>query len=1085
MNSRLSSKPIAGTSRRKILLIVAAVTGVVGIGGLLAATAFVGSYVRGKLELIAKEAGLKLKLDDVSVGAFGHVHVKGLAFSRPDGTAVVSVQEADAHLSLWRALRGKRRPSRAAVKGFAVDVLLVDGKPKELLDLYKAARTVFPRRAVEDDPKEAKEAAASALAVESGVVTVRMQGKGSAYLPQGLRVRDIGLHIDLANGVGDLKAVVDGTVASTLSATLEARPDATPRLRARFAPEFRLKFPASAPLPLGVDSVSVAGVDFDLETGGAVDSVVLRRGDEVVVSVQHVRPARTGLGIAAEQIVFAVPQGASSAVPVPAKGAKAAVVKAKPATALTGPARTWAGSAASLSLAVESTEAGELPMVLRLVDLKVTIPGPNGSPTPPVASKPGAAPAMAAVPAAGLGVIGLAALELRTDRIPGEQPLQALTSLKVEQPSVDLPWREDAMAEVPGGRQLWAAVKASEEAKIRRAAEEEAEDEIEDPNLPPEARRKQVQDKVAQKLKEAGVEIPGKPAKGDKKAPKSAIVEKKEPGAASKSAVLVYVKPLRDLHERLLSVDGLAHKAIDRMAQAPRLKVEVVGGRVGLVKPGLDKPFGGVQDIQVSWTPVLGDGTRGLLATAKPFDDERVWGEVSAEVVTGPGAQLNRARFKLAGGQFAQALRIVSSSVTVSKDSDVQASFELKLAASVAAPVPGAAPVAAGQAGTGGASRGLTVTGEYKVFKVGFDWWRLAPTPIHDLSASGKLALAVTPTALRLDLTDLMVAEAKLHLLVEATEIPSKPVVHVRAEMPKQDCGAVARSIPPGMLTNIGTIEAKGEASWLLDLAVPLQSVYKSTLELELDDATCEVSKFSNMDLEELATEFVRPVNENGTMLDEVLVGPLSGSWVSLPELHPWTPWAMIATEDGAFYKHRGIRPGLLLRAIRLDLDYGRFVYGGSTITQQLVKNIYLTRAKHLSRKFEELLIVWQLERRLPKDRILELYLNFIEYGPNIYGIERAAQTYFGKPAAQLTPLESAFLAANKPCPRCGYTKFATKKWDPWWQERMIGIMNKMRDEGIIDEEKFLAEAPYIPRFVGWPAPTAPTAEAPLGGIEE
>ena len=247
--------------------------------------------------------------------------------------------------------------------------------------------------------------------------------------------------------------------------------------------------------------------------------------------------------------------------------------------------------------------------------------------------------------------------------------------------------------------------------------------------------------------------------------------------------------------------------------------------------------------------------------------------------------------------------------------------------------------------------------------------------------------------------------------------------------------------------------------------------------------------------LDELLGEFSRPVNENGEMLDghdkehpQVMVGPASGSWANLTDLPPWVPWSMIATEDGAFYKHRGLRPGLLLRAVRLDLDYGRFVYGGSTITQQLVKNIFLTRAKNLSRKFEELLIVWQMERTVPKDRILELYMNMIEFGPKTYGVQRAAQLYFGKDAKALSPLETAFLAANKPCPRCGFARFDKKKWDSWWQERMVGIMNKMRDEGIITHEQYLAEAPYIPHFLGWPssiAAPAPGADSPAPGGDE
>lgn len=509
--------------------------------------------------------------------------------------------------------------------------------------------------------------------------------------------------------------------------------------------------------------------------------------------------------------------------------------------------------------------------------------------------------------------------------------------------------------------------------------------------------------------------------------------------------------------------------------------MEVIGGRFGLVRPGANKPFGGVQEISLTWSAVDAAGLRALQMTAKPFDDERQWGEITADLHSGPGSKLDAAHFKLQGGQFAQALRVVSSNVMVKTDSDIALNLELKL----------------GQA----AGSRMTITGDFLVKKIGFDWWRLAPKPLEDLNASGKLSLDVQENdgSMKLEFSELAIGKAYVKLLLEATGLRDKPTVHIRTEMPKQDCGAVAKSIPPSMLSTIGTIEAKGDISWMVDLTVPLQSVYKASLELALDDEKCEVERFSGVNVDELAVDFVRPVNENGILLDDVMVGPSSGSWIPLADLPAWTKWSMIATEDGAFYKHRGIRPGLLLRAIRLDLDYGRFVYGGSTITQQLVKNIYLTRAKNLSRKFEELLIVWQMERRLQKDRILEMYVNMIEFGPKVYGIARAAQAYFAKDATKLSPLESAFLAANKPCPRCGNTVFqnglkgGSKAWTQWWAERTIGILTKMRNDGVIDDIKYNAELGMIPKFVGWPetqaapVPVEPVDgdAVPTGGVEE
>jgi hypothetical protein len=1018
--------PESRANRKKLWLIVgASVAALVLLGGVIGSVV-AGGVVRGKLERIAKEANLRLELTDVSVSMMGRVQIQGLAFVRADNSKVVAVESAEAKFSFLRILAGRRRPQSADLKGFLIDVVVDDGKPKEMLDLYRAARTVFPRKEKEDDKDDEKSTTASAFSIERGQIALRVRGKGSEYLPQGLRIRDIAAHVDLNHDVGDLTAVVDGSVASKLTASMVAQKEGPPRLQARFAPEFRLKVPATSPLPLGADSLSVGGFGFDAVEGGAVEDVVLRKGDQVLLSVRSVRPDSVrGLGVTAEDIAFAVPIAAEKPAAPAKKPGKGKAPPPPPAPA----AKIWSGKAKSLSLGVGAVVGTELPLVARLEALQVTLPGE-------------------------IGVLGLAAAELRTDRMPSDKPLESLVLLKIEKPSIDLPWREDALNQVPLGRSIWGAVKAAEEAKLRRQMQGEAEDEIDDPELPPESRRKMVQEKVALKLEQAGVAA-AKPA--------AKSVAKGANG--QKSAVANYAEPLKALHAKLLGGEALVQNVIDRMAQAPRLKVEVIGGRVGFVQPGSTQPFGGVSDITVQWTPVLADGTRGLTASAKPFDAERVWGELSADVVTGPGAKLDRAKFKMAGSQFAQALRVVSSGVSVAEDSDLSANLEVRL----------------------GAGPSLNITGDLLLKKVGVDWWRLAPEPVDLQSVTTKMQLTASAAdgSIRLELPDLKIGDAQMRVLLEATDVTNKPIVHARAEMARQDCGAVARSIPKALLTSIGAIEATGQVSWMVDLAVPLKDVYKATMDLTLDDATCEVSKFANIDLDELAGDFVRPVNENGTMLDDVLVGPQSGYWVALADMPPWLPWSMMATEDGAFYKHRGIRPGLLLRAIRMDLDYGRFVYGGSTITQQLVKNVYLSRAKHLSRKFEELLIVWQLERRVPKDRILELYVNMIEYGPKIYGIERAAQAYFGKSGKDLSPLESAFLAANKPCPRCGYARFTKKQWDPWWQERMIGIMNKMRDEGVIDDEKYLAEAPYVPKFLGWPAPVAAEPGAPLGGVAE
>jgi membrane peptidoglycan carboxypeptidase len=152
-----------------------------------------------------------------------------------------------------------------------------------------------------------------------------------------------------------------------------------------------------------------------------------------------------------------------------------------------------------------------------------------------------------------------------------------------------------------------------------------------------------------------------------------------------------------------------------------------------------------------------------------------------------------------------------------------------------------------------------------------------------------------------------------------------------------------------------------------------------------------------------------------------------------------------------------------------LNLEKGRYVYGGSTISQQLVKNLFLTRQKTLSRKLEEAFIVWRMEEVLTKDRILELYLNCIEFGPDIYGIGRAAHYYFGKKPSELTVLEGTFIAALKPAPwQGGWFKKAGRSPDTgFWYDRMSKIMRRMHDHGHLSADELQAAEPYSVAFHG------------------
>lgn len=170
-------------------------------------------------------------------------------------------------------------------------------------------------------------------------------------------------------------------------------------------------------------------------------------------------------------------------------------------------------------------------------------------------------------------------------------------------------------------------------------------------------------------------------------------------------------------------------------------------------------------------------------------------------------------------------------------------------------------------------------------------------------------------------------------------------------------------------------------------------------------------------------------------------------------KIHRWVPFnrisrdavnAVIVAEDGTFWSHSGFDWFEVRESIERNISEGRAARGASTITQQLVKNLYLSPSKNPLRKLKEWILTWWMEQTLSKQRILELYLNLIEWGRGIYGIEAASQTYFGKSASGLTREEGARLAAVIPNPRI----FRVDRETRYLQRRTQMILNRMAARG-------------------------------------
>jgi monofunctional biosynthetic peptidoglycan transglycosylase len=155
----------------------------------------------------------------------------------------------------------------------------------------------------------------------------------------------------------------------------------------------------------------------------------------------------------------------------------------------------------------------------------------------------------------------------------------------------------------------------------------------------------------------------------------------------------------------------------------------------------------------------------------------------------------------------------------------------------------------------------------------------------------------------------------------------------------------------------------------------------------------------------------------------------MNQTWVPLSNISPYLVKAVLIAEDDKFWSHEGFDYEAIQKAIEKDIKTKRFKFGGSTISQQLARNLYLSPAKNPLRKMREAIITWRMEKVLPKRRILELYLNLVEWGNGIFGVEAASRHYYGKPSSELTPQEAARLATVLPNPR---------KYNPLGDQRYV-----------------------------------------------
>ncbi len=259
--------------------------------------------------------------------------------------------------------------------------------------------------------------------------------------------------------------------------------------------------------------------------------------------------------------------------------------------------------------------------------------------------------------------------------------------------------------------------------------------------------------------------------------------------------------------------------------------------------------------------------------------------------------------------------------------------------------------------------------------------------------------------------------EAKVTADVVVLPRADSPSLELELHIPEVRCQLAFEAFPTGSWTRVAGTELAGTIA--LDAKVSFTVGAKE--DPKLDYAVSNSCRFSRVPQDIARDVFRKPFLHRfyGPDGSEVVkpAGPGTPEWTPYGSVGKFLPLAVTAMEDGTFFRHRGFHHPSLKSALIADLRAGAFLRGGSTVTMQLAKNLFLTRHKTLFRKLEEVLLTDYLEQTFTKEELLELYLNLIEFGPNVYGVRAASQYYFSTTPSALSLGEALFLISVLPSP--------------------------------------------------------------------
>jgi hypothetical protein len=333
-----------------------------------------------------------------------------------------------------------------------------------------------------------------------------------------------------------------------------------------------------------------------------------------------------------------------------------------------------------------------------------------------------------------------------------------------------------------------------------------------------------------------------------------------------------------------------------------------------------------------------------------------------------------------------------------------------------------------------GDGRSLTFDGDGGLHGLSIQNARLAADVVRDLDLDLRArGIATSQGELRVDDFGVTLGSLQLSAAAALEQDASHLAGTLRAEVPSSECQALLDSIPTALLPALHGLRMAGTFQGRGRLEFDTRALDSLKLDYDISDQCRIAVPVAALAPERFERPFVYRIHLPDGSTSEETTGPGSDNWTPLDLISPYMQVAVLTTEDGAFLQHHGFNRAAIRSSIIANLEGGRFLRGASTITMQLAKNLFLPRDKTLSRKLEEVVLTEYLEQTFSKDRLMELYLNVIEFGPSVYGITAAAEHYFGRTPAELNLGECLFLASILPSPlRLGGMREAGVVPDSW-----------------------------------------------------